>query len=274
MEAATVDLAIEMALVELKTSKEKVNVEILSNSGLFQKAKVKVTVIEDFAEQLVEFVNGTLSHMGLSSKAVAEDKDDTIFVNISGDDSNAIIGYRGETLDALQYLVLTYLNEKKGNNKKVIVDCEGYREKRKETLTDLALKLAEKANRLGRKIALEPMNSFERRIIHGALADSAIADTNSEGEEPNRYIVIIPTACELKSDKPIINGQNDNHGKKNQRHSNNKQKGNRQKKHNSNSDEVEERNVYRGYFTDSEFVKPQAQSQPPKFKSFGGKKKF
>lgn len=225
--------------------------------------------MDDFAEQLEEFINGTLSRMGLVSKATAVDEDDTITVSISGEDSSVAIGYRGDTLDALQYLALTFLNENRGNQKKVVVDCENYRAKRKETLTNLANKLAEKANRIARKIALEPMNPFERRIIHNALAESGIATTMSEGDEPNRYVVIIPTQVEIVNAKPIKNEQREDrsNGKKNFNKHNN------QKNHDK-SGEVADGKVFRGYYSNEGFVKSQPQGGPPKYKSFGGKKKF
>ena len=191
-QASSVDIAVEKALVELGVSRDKVDVEVLAKGGLFSKAKVRVTVKDTIADKMAEFINGTLERMGLTSRATVEEKDNTLYITIQGDDSGVAIGYRGEALDAFQYLALTFLNEHKCDFKKVVVDCENYREKRKETLTALAEKLAQKSVRLCRKIALEPMNPFERRIIHSALADSEIADTESEGEEPQRYIVIIP----------------------------------------------------------------------------------
>ena len=206
-QASSVDLAVEKALVELGVSKDKVDVEILQKGGLFSKAKVRVTVKDSTQDKMAEFFNGTLERMGLVSRATVEDKNGTLYVTIAGDDSGVAIGYRGEALDAFQYLALTFLNEQKCDFKKVVVDCENYREKRKETLTALALRLAEKSVRLQRKIALEPMNPFERRIIHSALADSEIATTESEGEEPSRYIVIIPKGVELKDQRPIKNGE-------------------------------------------------------------------
>ena len=206
-QASSVDIAVEKALVELGVSRDKVDVEVLAKGGLFSKAKVRVTVKDTVADKMAEFINGTLERMGLTSRATVEEKDNTLYITIQGDDSGVAIGYRGEALDAFQYLALTFLNEHKCEFKKVVVDCENYREKRKETLTALAEKLAQKAVRLCRKIALEPMNPFERRIIHSALADSEIADTESEGEEPQRYIVIIPKGVELKDQRPIKNGE-------------------------------------------------------------------
>lgn len=285
-QASSVDLAVEKALVELGVPKDKVDVEILQKGGLFSKAKVRVTVKDSTQDRMAEFFNGTLERMGLVSRATVEDKNGTLYVTIAGDDSGVAIGYRGEALDAFQYLALTFLNEQKCDFKKVVVDCENYREKRKETLTALALRLAEKSVRLQRKIALEPMNPFERRIIHSALADSEIATTESEGEEPSRYIVIIPKGVELKDQRPIKNGEREprkdsrKDGRRNGKDRDFKKGGRRDDRPRERKPRVEEPEapdgkVYRGYFTQQdEFVKPATQSGPPKFKSFGGKKRF
>ena len=288
-QASSVDIAVEKALVELGVSRDKVDVEVLAKGGLFSKAKVRATVKDTIADKMAEFINGTLERMGLTSRATVEEKDNTLYITIQGDDSGVAIGYRGEALDAFQYLALTFLNEHKCDFKKVVVDCENYREKRKETLTALAEKLAQKSVRLCRKIALEPMNPFERRIIHSALADSEIADTESEGEEPQRYIVIIPKGVELKDQRPIKNGEREPRkdsrkgGRSDRRDRNSNGKGRRDDRRNDRRErkpreeevEVEDGRVYRGYFTEQDdFVKPVVQSGPPKFKSFGGKKKF
>ena len=288
-QASSVDIAVEKALVELGVSRDKVDVEVLAKGGLFSKAKVRVTVKDTIADKMAEFINGTLERMGLTSRATVEEKDNTLYITIQGDDSGVAIGYRGEALDAFQYLALTFLNEHKCDFKKVVVDCENYREKRKETLTALAEKLAQKSVRLCRKIALEPMNPFERRIIHSALADSEIADTESEGEEPQRYIVIIPKGVELKDQRPIKNGEREPRkdsrkgGRSDRRDRNSNGKGRRDDRRNDRRErkpreeevEVEDGRVYRGYFTEQDdFVKPVVQSGPPKFKRFGGKKKF
>lgn len=285
-QASSVEIAVEKALVELGVARDKVDVEVLSKGGLFSRAKVRVTVKDTIADKMAEFVNGTLERMGLVSRATVEEKDNTLYVTITGDDSGVAIGYRGEALDAFQYLALTFLNEHKCEHKKVVVDCENYREKRKETLTALAERLAQKAVRLQRKIALEPMNPFERRIIHSALADSEIALTQSEGDEPQRYIVIIPKGVELKDQRPIKNGEREprkdgrGDGKRDGRRRSDRnarcnRDDRRERKPREEEVEVADGRVYRGYFTEQDdFVKPVAQQGPPKFKSFGGKKKF
>lgn len=286
-QASSVELAVEKALEQLNVSKDDVDVEILSKGGLFSKAKVRVTVKESISEKMAEFINGTLERMGLKSRATVTDENNTVFVKIEGEDSGTVIGYRGEVLDAFQYLALTFLNENKAEFKKVVVDCENYRDKRKETLTALALRLAEKSVRLCRKIQLEPMNPFERRIIHSALADSKIARTESEGEDQNRHIVIIPIGVELKDERPLKNGERDSNrngkdgnrrgGKRDDRHGrgDKRSRNGRERKPREDEPEVEDGNVYLGYITgQDDFVKPTPQGGFPKYKSFGGKKRF
>ncbi|MDD4839771.1 MAG: protein jag [Clostridia bacterium] len=198
MNSATVDLAIEEGLLELGTTIEKVEVEILAKGGLFQKAAIKMTTIETPSDIAAEFVNGILKNMNLNATATAEEKSDCIYVEINGPDSGVVIGYRGESLDAIQYLTLTVLNNGEKNKfKKVVVNAENYREKREETLIGLANRLADKACQMSKKIVLEPMNPYERRIIHATLQNSEQAETTSEGEEPNRHVVIIPKGVEI-----------------------------------------------------------------------------
>lgn len=285
VKAGGVELATEKALQELGVSKDKVKIEVLSKGGLFQKAEVKVTVVETVADAAEEFVNGILEKMGLSSRGHAEEEGGVITVTVSGEDSGSAIGYRGEALDAIQFLTRTYINQEKQSSKKIVVDCENYREKRKETLTALALRLAEKAHRTCRKIALEPMNPFERRIIHSALLNSEIAETHSEGEDAQRHVVIVPKGVEIREDRP---GNRRRDGKRDGRRNGRDGKGDRrgtrsegssddrrrQRVARADEEEVPDGREYRGYYTDS-FTKAEApKSGPPKFKSFGGTKKF
>jgi spoIIIJ-associated protein len=277
IKASTVDLAVANALEQLGVARERVSVEVLSKGGLFSKAQVRVTVIETALTKVEDFVNGILDKMGLVSKATVTDDNGTLTIEISGEDSGTAIGYRGEALDAIQYLVLTYLNQEKSDFKKVVVDSENYREKRRETLTALALRLAEKAHRTARKIELEPMNPFERRVIHSALADSEIADTVSEGEESNRHIVIIPKGVELKNDRRR-NRRDDKRPRDNRvnrdRKGQKSDKPRREKPAQKDYDEIPDGKVYSLLSDDDDFVKPTpVKTGPPKFKSFGGQKR-
>lgn len=282
VKASGVELAVEKALEELGVSRDKVKVEVLAKGGLFQKAEVRVTAIDTAADVAEEFVNGVLQRMGLSSRAKAEEKDGAVTVEIAGLDSGVAIGYRGEALDAIQFLTRTYLNQEKQSVGKIVVDCESYREKRRETLTALAGRLAEKAHRTCRIVSLEPMNPFERRIIHSALADSEIAETHSEGEDAQRHVVIVPKGVEIKEDRPRRNGRRDGRksrdGRRDRRGDAASGRGADRRRERTRRDvdeeEVPDGREYRGYYTDN-FVKADpAKSGPPKFKSFGGGKKF
>lgn len=279
VKASSVDLAVEKALTELGAERDRVQVEVLAKGGLFQRAEVRVTLKETVADAAAEFVNGVLSAMRLSSRAEAEERDGEIVLDIEGQDSGAAIGYRGEVLDAIQFLTRTYINQEKNSSAKIVVDCENYRAKRRDTLVALANRLAEKAYRTRRKVSLEPMNPFERRIIHSALADSEIAETHSEGEDAARHIVIVPKGVELREDRPRGNRRDGRRGdgrRENRRERGNDAKGDgrrRERAPRAEEEEVPDGREYRGYYTD-DFVKADApKSGPPKFKSFGGNRK-
>lgn len=279
VKASSVDLAVEKALTELGAERDRVQVEVLAKGGLFQRAEVRVTLKETVADAAAEFVNGVLSAMRLSSRAEAEERDGEIVLDIEGQDSGAAIGYRGEVLDAIQFLTRTYINQEKNSSAKIVVDCENYRAKRRDTLVALANRLAEKAYRTRRKVSLEPMNPFERRIIHSALADSEIAETHSEGEDAARHIVIVPKGVELREDRPRGNRRDGRRGdgrRETRRERGNDAKGDgrrRERAPRAEEEEVPDGREYRGYYTD-DFVKADApKSGPPKFKSFGGNRK-
>jgi len=279
VKASSVGLAVEKALAELGAERDRVQVEVLAKGGLFQRAEVRVTLKETVADAAAEFVNGVLSAMRLSSRAEAEERDGEIVLDIEGQDSGAAIGYRGEVLDAIQFLTRTYINQEKNSSAKIVVDCENYRAKRRDTLVALANRLAEKAYRTRRKVSLEPMNPFERRIIHSALADSEIAETHSEGEDAARHIVIVPKGVELREDRPRGNRRDGRRGdgrRENRRERGNDAKGDgrrRERAPRAEEEEVPDGREYRGYYTD-DFVKADApKSGPPKFKSFGGNRK-
>ena len=192
IKAASVDGAIEEALAELQIARDKAEIEVISEGGLFSKAHVKVTEKETPCDRAQAFLSGVMERMNLDCKPQCTESDGVIKVSITGKDSGLAIGYRGEVLDALQYLALLVANKDDGKFEKVVINAENYREKRTRTLEALAKKLAVKACRTRKVIELEPMNPFERRIIHAALADSPYATTESKGEEPNRYVVITP----------------------------------------------------------------------------------
>ena len=138
-----------------------------------------------------EFLQELTKLMGVNvSVAVATDEEGNVRVNMDGDTLGILIGRRGETLDALQYLTSLQVNKGQNNYTRVTLDTEGYRAKREEALVRLANRMANRAQKTGRKVSLEPMNPYERRILHSALQDHPAVTTHSEGEEPNRHVVI------------------------------------------------------------------------------------
>ena len=122
--------------------------------------------------------------------SVATDSEGNIRVNLSGDAQGVLIGRRGETLDALQYLTALKINRDKEKYIRITLDSEGYRAKREEALVRLANRMANRARKTGRRVAMEPMNPYERRVLHSALQGRDDVSTHSEGEEPNRHVVI------------------------------------------------------------------------------------
>lgn len=144
------------------------------------------------SENAKTYVDEIIARMGLSAQSEAFENADGVFMNLSGEDVGTLIGYRGETLDALQYLVSLHINRGEEAYHRVLLDAENYRGKREETLVRLAHHLANKAVKSGRKVSLEPMNPYERRILHSALQDDNRVRTHSEGDEPYRRVVITP----------------------------------------------------------------------------------
>lgn len=158
------------------------------------KVVVKETAPEGFDAESVgkEFLYGIFQEMKLDTTIVSEEKDGYLVFDIQGKDLGILIGRRGDTLDALQFLLNLVINRKGSSKIKAIIDIENYRAKREETLIHLSRKLAEKAKRTGQKVILEPMNPQERRIIHMTLQEDEAINTYSEGEEPYRKVVIVP----------------------------------------------------------------------------------
>ena len=149
--------------------------------------------ISNEPQRIKEFLCNILDKMGLDCQVEASELDDTVLLNITGVDASVAIGYRGETLDALQYLCSLMLNGREGNFRRVTLDADGtYRAKREKTLQKLAMNLEQKVKRTGREAKLEPMNPYERRIIHTTLQNSKYVTTQSEGQGSARHVVISP----------------------------------------------------------------------------------
>lgn len=192
----SVEEAVELALKELNTTKENVEIEVLEEAakGLLgigaKPAVVKVTLKDNRNEVINEFLGKIAGFMNISLTNQIEEKDGRLSVNMEGNDMGLLIGYRGETLEAIQTLLGVVANKGSENYMKIDLDAENYREKRKETLKNLASKKAYEAVRYNKNITLEPMNAYERRIIHMALQENDKVTTYSIGEEPYRKIVI------------------------------------------------------------------------------------
>lgn len=195
----TVDEAVDLALKELDVSIDDVSVEILEEPSkgilgliMVKQARVRITVKEESPNRAVSLLKEIFRTMDLDVKINAEENEKTIMIDLEGPDLGLLIGRRGETLDALQYLVNLSVNKNQEIRKKIIIDIEGYRDRREKTLQKLAEKLAEKARQRGRNVVLEPMSAQERRIIHTALQGRDDIYTFSEGEDPYRKIIISP----------------------------------------------------------------------------------
>lgn len=192
----TVDEALDTGLKELGLTLAEADFEVLEEGKrkLFGSVKAKVRIIpkQDEGKRAAEFIDGLLAIMGIKavSEVVSDEKNITIDIKTSS--SAKVIGKRGDVLDAIQCIAGAVANIGRDEYKKVVVDCENYRAQREQTLKELAQKLAKSAVETGRKMILEPMSPYERRIIHAALVDNTEVKTISEGHEPVRYIVVIP----------------------------------------------------------------------------------
>ena len=197
--AKTVELAIDAALAELGVARDAVDVEVLEEGkkGVFGigavDAKVSVTVKSTPALKAVEFIENIVKNMGLdASVEITSQDEEGVCIAINGNHLGILIGRRGDVLDSLQYLATLAANIEKSGFYRVTVDVEGYREKRAETLRGVAKRMSEKVLKYKRSFALEPMNAYERRIIHSACQDIPGVTTRSIGEGADRKIVISP----------------------------------------------------------------------------------
>lgn len=191
----TVQEAVDEALAELNVDESKVDIEIVEegNKGLFgrgKNAKVIVTLREGIVDRAVNFIADILEKMDIFAEFEVEEDDESILIRISGEDIGIVIGRRGETLDALQYLTSLVVNKHNDAYKRITIDIENYRQKREETLVRLANRLADRVVKYRKELTLEPMNPYERRIIHSTLQANGRVDTYSIGEDPNRKVVI------------------------------------------------------------------------------------
>lgn len=195
----TVDEAIHSALEQLNLPQEEVEIEVIDEGkkgflGIFgaSRAVIKAREVRDNIEETQNFIKDMTKNMGVEAELETIIEDKHVTFNLSGEKIAILIGKRGQTLNAIQYLVQLVVNKDGKQFYSVTVDAEGYRNRRKETLESLALKMADKSKRMNRKVALEPMPAFERKIIHSVLQNKSDVKTYSDGIEPHRHIVIKP----------------------------------------------------------------------------------
>ena len=194
--AKTVDKAIEEALLEFNAAREDVEIEVISEGSRgflgFGSKDAVVKVTEKFNPEKIakNFLREMFIAMGIIVNIETQLKDKQLLINLTGDDMGILIGKRGQTLDSIQYLVNLVVNKGNAPYLSITIDTENYRQRRKETLESLAYNLAKKVRQTGKKVVLEPMNPYERRIIHSSLQNNRYVTTYSEGEEPFRNVVI------------------------------------------------------------------------------------
>lgn len=225
----TVDQAIEKGLQMLGVNREDVEVKVISEGSMLKKAVVEIYTfasqeereeylknnkasnevklvktesedeivdiptenVEEVSAVVIEFLEGLLAKMEIEASVSRGIRNGDIIFKVNGENVNNLIGYHGETLEAVQYIVNTIVREKvPAYRKKIYIDVENYRRKRQETVEQIAEKIAKKVLTTKRSIKLEPMNSFERKAIHYALSNIEHIGTHSEGVEPNRCLVI------------------------------------------------------------------------------------
>ena len=197
--AKTVDDAIKEALIKLETTSDKIEYEVIDKGstgvlGFIGKKPAIIRVKKKF--NLVDYTNDFLSDvfkaMGIDVKSeiTYDEESRNMDILFTGDEVGILIGKRGQTLDSLQYIISLVVNKESDAYVRVKVDTENYRERRKETLETLAKNIAYKVKRTRRSVSLEPMNPYERRIIHSALQNDKYVETHSEGEEPYRKVVV------------------------------------------------------------------------------------
>ena len=205
--AKSIEEAKAMAAQEFGTEESKISFTVIEEpkKGLFGKlkgeARVEAVFEQTKADIAADYIKGILKNMDIDSTVSTTENEDGILIDILGDTTGAVIGRRGETLDAIQYLVSMAANRGDKEYVRITVDCCGYREKRKAILEELAGKIAKTVIRTGRTSTLEPMNPYERRIIHSAVANIEGVTSRSVGDEPFRKVVIASTNPRQRRDR-------------------------------------------------------------------------
>ena len=192
--------AVTLACQQLAITSEKLEYEVVDEgkAGILgfgaKPAIIKARVKATLEDNVKFFLNEVFAAMNIEVVVNIEydEKEKNMNIDLAGEDMGMLIGKRGQTLDSLQYLVSLVVNKETEEYVRVKVDTENYRERRKATLENLAKNMAHKVKRIRRSVSLEPMNPYERRIIHAALQDDKYVTTHSEGDEPYRRVVITP----------------------------------------------------------------------------------
>lgn len=198
--AKTVDEAITEAIIKLGTTHDKIEYEVIEKGsagflGIARKdAVIRARKKNDVVDNIREFLEKVFNAMDIDAEILIEKEEDSNVINVElkGSDMGILIGKRGQTLDALQYLANLAVNKNAEEYVKIKLDTENYRKRRRETLENLAKNIAFKVKRTRRPVSLEPMNPFERRVIHSTLQNDKFVTTHSEGEEPYRHVVVTP----------------------------------------------------------------------------------
>lgn len=193
----TVNDALNEALKELHASRDEVEVTVIDEGakgflGMFGAKDAVIQVVRKFNPEkiAVTFLQEMFQAMGMHVTIETKLKERQLAIELSGDEMGVLIGKRGQTLDSIQYLVSLVVNKGSSPYVSILLDTENYRQRRKETLESLAYNLAKKVKQTKRNVVLEPMNPYERRIIHSSLQNDRYVTTYSEGEEPYRNVVI------------------------------------------------------------------------------------
>ena len=198
LSAKTADEALTNALIQMETTSDQIEYEVVEEEksgilGLFSKpAVIRVRKKENVVDTVKNFLAKTFQAMKLDVEIETEfdEVENEIRIELKGTEMGMLIGKRGQTLDSLQYLTSLVANKNKDTYTKIKIDTENYRQRRKETIENLARNVASKVKKTGRPAFLEPMNPYERRIIHAELQADKYVDTHSEGEEPYRRVVV------------------------------------------------------------------------------------
>lgn len=193
----TIEDAVKAGLRQWNVSEDRVNIHVLEqpSKGLFgfigsKEGKVELELIPDALEEATLFLQDIFKTMQISITIDQQKDREGTILNMSGPELGILIGKRGQTLDALQYLVNIVANRYSTSHIRIVLDAENFRERRKKTLEDLAVRLAGRVLKSKKEVILEPMNAQERKIIHSELQDHPSVKTYSKGEEPNRRVVI------------------------------------------------------------------------------------